>query len=87
MNAKQMPSQYWGTGPELSAIRDTMDAAKANLMFLLLARRIHGLRFDYRKTDFRSLYHDLVVTLDGVDHTIRAVDHLMSEDGLERTIL
>ena len=83
MSRKQAGSQYWGTGPDLSSIRDTMDSKMAGQMFEALSRRMHGMAFGYDKLEFRSLFHN-VTLLDnatGEYFEIEALEHLLSGGG------
>lgn len=81
---KQQPgSGYWGTGPDLSTIRGTMDSKLAGQMFEALSRRMHGMAFGYELLEFRSLYHTVVLidNRTGQSFEIEALEHLLSEDG------
>ena len=76
-------SQYWGTGPDLSTIRETMDSKMAGQMFEALSRRMYGMMFDYSKLEFRSLFHSVILIkrFTGETIEIEALEHLLSEDG------
>lgn len=79
----QPGSGYWGTGPELSSIRETMDSRMAGQMFEALSRRMHGMAYSYKRLEFRSLYHQvtLIDNRTGEPFQIEALEHLLSEDG------
>lgn len=81
---RQPDSQYWGTGPELSQIRETMDSLKAQQLFVSLSMRLFGGTFDYSQVEFRSLNHPvtLIVKETGEPFEITPFRHLKSEDGL-----
>ncbi len=83
MSSKQPGSQFWGTGPELTTIRTTMDQAEAQRLFIDLSRRVFGERFDYRFMEFRSLNHNikLIDTTTGEQFETTPYRHFLSEDG------
>lgn len=79
----QPGTQYWGTGPELSQFRETMDSLEAQKLFIGLSRRIFGVRFDYSFVEFRSLNHPvtLVDTTTGETFDVTPYRHFIAEDG------
>ena len=76
-------SQYWGTGPELSQLRETMDQRQAQQLFEGISRRMHPGTFGYARCEFRSIYHPVTLydVARGVWLEITPFDHLTSEDG------
>jgi len=83
LSTKQPGSQYWGTGPELSQLRETMDQRQAQMLFEGLSRRIHPGEFAYDRCEFRSIYHQVTLRdlASGGYFEITPFDHLTSEDG------
>ncbi len=79
----QPGSQFWGTGPELSQFRETMDQAEAQRLFIGLSMRIFGERFDYSLMEFRSLNHPVILidTTTGEKFETTPYRHFLSEDG------
>jgi len=79
----QPGSQFWGTGPELSQFRETMDQSEAQRLFIGLSMRIFGNRFDYHLMEFRSLNHSvtLIDTTTGKTFDVTPYRHFTAEDG------
>jgi len=79
----QPGSQFWGTGSDLTEVRDTMDPVKARALISVLGRRIFGPVYDYSELEFRGLY--LPVTIidraTGERFTVTPFEHLTSKDG------
>ena len=83
-NSQVQPgSQFWGTGPELSALRDTLDPAAARDFIAQLGERLWPGVYDYSLVEFRGL--NLPVTLrviaTGELIEVTPYQHLSSEDG------
>jgi hypothetical protein len=83
MSPKQPGSQFWGTGPELSEFRETMDSVEAQKLFIGLSQRIYGSRFDYSAVEFRSLNHPVTLTDTTTGETFSTTPyrHFVTEDG------
>lgn len=82
--ADQQPgSQFWGTGPELSALRGTLDPVAARDFIARLGERLFPSTYEYSQVEFRGL--NLPVTLrviaTGELIEITPYQHLSSEDG------
>lgn len=71
----------WQVGRSLSDERLAIDGLEADLFFVLIARRIHGLKFDYSESHFKSMKSPVKVKDGSVEFTIPAYLHLMSADG------
>jgi hypothetical protein len=80
---RQPGSQFWGTGMELSQIRDTLDPIQAKDFLVALSTRLFGDTYDYSKIEFRSLNHNvvLIVRATGEEIVTTPFRHLMTEDG------
>ena len=82
--ADQQPgSQFWGTGPELSALRDTLDPIAARDFIAALGNRLFPGVYDYGLVEFRGLNLpvQLRINATGEVFEVNPYWHLASEDG------
>ena len=82
--ADQQPgSQFWGTGPELSALRDTLDPVAAKQFIAQLGNRIFPGVYDYSLVEFRGLNLPVKLRVVVTGEIIKTTPywHLASEDG------
>ena len=82
--ADQQPgSQFWGTGPELSALRDTLDPIAAKQFIAQLGNRIFPGVYDYSLVEFRGLNLPVKLWVVATGEIIETTPywHLASEDG------
>lgn len=79
----QPGSQFWGTGPELSALRDTLDTVAARDFIARLGERLFPGAYDYSLVEFRGLNLPVMlrVVATGEIIDITPYQHLSSEDG------
>ena len=82
--ADQQPgSQFWGTGEELSTLRDTLDPVAARDFIARIGGWLFPGTYDYSLVEFRGL--NLPVTLrivaSGETVEVTPYQHLASEDG------
>jgi hypothetical protein len=80
---RQPGSQFWGTGQELTTLREGMDQSEAQRLFIGLSMRIFGGRFDYSKLEFRSLNHNVLLCDRETGEWFETTPyrHFLSEDG------
>ena len=82
--ADQQPgSQFWGTGPELSALRDTLDPIAAKDFIAALGNRLFPGVYDYGLVEFRGLNLPVRLIVAETGEIIETTPywHLASEDG------
>lgn len=82
--ADQQPgSQFWGTGPELSALRETLDPVAARDFIAMLGGRLFPGIYDYSLVEFRGLNLSVQLRIIDSDEIIEVTPywHLTSEDG------
>ena len=82
--ADQQPgSQFWGTGPELSALRETLDPVAARDFIAMLGDRLFPGTYDYSLVEFRGLNLPVRLRIADTGEVIEVTPyrHLTSEDG------
>ena len=82
--ADQQPgSQFWGTGTELSALRDTLDPIAAKDFIAALGNRLFPGVYDYGLVEFRGLNLPVRLIVAETGEIIETTPywHLASEDG------
>jgi hypothetical protein len=67
----------WGVGPELSATRLMMDGQEAELAFVLIARNIHGMKYDYSRMIWRTMKMPIEIGINGAWHWVPPYLHLI----------
>jgi hypothetical protein len=67
----------WGITPELSAQRLGMDSQEAELAFVLIARNVHGFRFDYSKMVWRTMKQPIEIIENGKSYWVPPYLHLI----------
>lgn len=79
----QPGSQFWGTGPELSQLRETLDPIEARAFIAQLGNRLFPGVYDYSQLEFRGLNLPvkLIVAATGEILETTPYRHLASEDG------
>lgn len=79
----QPGSQFWGTGPELSALRDTLDPVAARDFIATLGRRLFPGVYDYSMVEFRGINLNVIIRVVTTGELIEVTpyNHLSSEDG------
>ena len=79
----QPGSQFWGTGSELSALRDTFDPVAARDFIAQLGARLFPGVYDYALVEFRGLNLPVVLRVVATGEVIEITpyQHLSSEDG------
>ena len=79
----QPGSQFWGTGMELSALRDTLDPLAAKELISSLGGRLFPGIYDYSLIEFRGLNIPVQLRVHTTGETIEVTPywHFMSEDG------
>jgi len=70
----------WGVGPELSAQRLMMDGQEAEMAYLLSARNVHGLKYDYTRTSFVGMKRAVIIGIDGEWWAVPAYLHLIDAE-------
>ena len=83
MITQQPGSQFWGTGLELSTLRETLDPVAAKHFIAQLGTRLFPGVYDYSFVEFRGLNLpvQLKVNATGEVFNITPYWHLTSEDG------
>lgn len=81
--AEQPGSQFWGTGSELTGVRDHLNPQDMHKLLIRLGNRFFGKRFDYTVVEWRgwNLPVTLIVTATKERISITPHEHLMSGDG------
>ena len=82
--ADQQPgSQFWGTGPELSALRETLDPVAARDFIATLGDRLFPGVYDYSLVEFRGLNLPVRLRIINTGEILEVTPywHLTSEDG------
>lgn len=80
---RQPGSQFWGTGTELSALRDTLDPIAARDFIAVLGNRLFPGVYDYSLVEFRGLNLPVQLRIIATGERIEITPywHLASEDG------
>ncbi len=80
---KQPGSQFWGSGVELTRVRDNLDPVEAQALIATLGQRIFGDRFDYSRVEFRGLNLPVKIIVRSTGAVIETTpfQHLTTEDG------
>lgn len=83
MQTSQPGSQFWGTGPELSALRETLDPIAARDFIAMLGGRLFPGIYDYSMVEFRGLNLPVQLRIIATGEIIETTPywHLTSEDG------
>ena len=87
--ADQQPgSQFWGTGMELSALRETLDPIAAQAFIASLGDRLFPGIYDYSLVEFRGLNLPVQLRIKATGEIVEVTPywHFMSEDGRGDTI-
>ena len=81
--ARQPGSQFWGTGAELSDLRDTLDPVAAREFIANLGSRLFPGVYDYSLVEFRGLNLPVVLRVVATNECLEVTPyhHLSSEDG------
>lgn len=83
MADQQANSQFWGTGTELTDLREILDPVRAKAFLETISRRVFGDTFDYSLVEFRGVH--LPITLKVVEtgeiFETTFYEHITSEDG------
>ena len=82
MSRSKHPAKYWGC-QGLSDSSDVVNASDATVMFVAIAKRIHGREgFGYDRASFRALLLPWVVTCrKHGDVHVTVIDHLLLKKG------
>ena len=80
---KQPNSQFWGTGMELTQLRETLDPVQARAFLESLGRRLFGDKYDYSQLEFRGLNINAKFVIAATGEIIETTPyrHLITEDG------
>ena len=83
MADQQANSQFWGTGTDLTDLRDTLDPVRARVFLETISRRVFGDTFDYSLVEFRGVHLpiQLKVVATGEVFETTFYKHITSEDG------
>lgn len=82
-SSNQPGSQFWGTGTELTELRDNLDPVAARTLIEALGRRLFGDVYDYSKVEFRGLNLPVkfIVASTGEEIETTPYRHFMTGDG------